>query len=218
MEGDDEPSGPMIDDEIYNNGVGGDEEKPTRPIISGEQLDVEAYAGLYTGRTKITRLLFIASHCDNNQTMQLEALRMAYDEIKKGENTQLFREVVQKIDGRLGPNYGMDVAWCEMVDRRAEQKKEKLENELNAYRVHLCYSLLLLLFFKSLTFLVCSFNDELSSGFCCFGFLGAFFSYCFAGCLIFATYAHTTVWSTILLRYTCSMAWCALLFVVMIIS
>jgi len=60
---------------------------------------------------------------------------MAYDEIKKGENTQLFREVVQKIDGRLGPSYGMDTAWCDAVDRRAEQKKEKLENELNAYRV-----------------------------------------------------------------------------------
>lgn len=125
----------MIDEEIYANGIGGEEEKRSRPIISGEQLDVEAYASLYTGRTKITRLLFIADHCGNNQAMQLEALRMAYDEIKKGENTQLFREVVQKIDGRLGPNYAMDSAWCDAVDRRAEQKKEKLENELNAYRV-----------------------------------------------------------------------------------
>lgn len=142
MEGDDEPSGRMIDDEFYANGVG-DEEKRARPIISGEQLDVEAYAGLYTGRTKITRLLYIADHCENNKAMQLEALRMAYDEIKKGENTQLFREVVQKIDGRLGPNYGMDVTWCDMVDRRAEQKKEKLENELNAYRVNFCYFILI---------------------------------------------------------------------------
>ncbi|XP_024018226.1 COP9 signalosome complex subunit 1 [Morus notabilis] len=139
MEGEDEPSGgPMIDEEIYANGIGaGEEEKRSRPIISGEQLDVEAYASLYTGRTKITRLLFIADHCGNNQAMQLEALRMAYDEIKKGENTQLFREVVQKIDGRLGPNYTMDSAWCDTVDRRAEQKKEKLENELNAYRTNL---------------------------------------------------------------------------------
>lgn len=140
MEGEDEPSGgggAMIDEEIYANGIGGEEEKRSRPIISGEQLDVEAYASLYTGRTKITRLLFIADHCGNNQAMQLEALRMAYDEIKKGENTQLFREVVQKIDGRLGPNYAMDSAWCDAVDRRAEQKKEKLENELNAYRTNL---------------------------------------------------------------------------------
>ncbi|PON62676.1 26S proteasome regulatory subunit Rpn7/COP9 signalosome complex subunit [Trema orientale] len=138
MEGDDEPSGTMIDDEIYaNGGVGGDEEKRNRPIISGEQLDIEAYASLYAGRTKITRLLFIADHCENNQSMQLEALRMAYDEIKKGENTQLFREVVQKINGRLGHNYVMDSAWRDSVDRRAEQKKEKLENELNAYRTNL---------------------------------------------------------------------------------
>ncbi|CAI0470619.1 unnamed protein product [Linum tenue] len=122
------------DDEIYANG--GDDTSHTRPIISGEQLDIEAYAGLYSGRTKITRLIFIAVHC-GNPSMEREALRMAYDEIKKGENTQLFREVVQKIGGRLGSNYGMDNAWCDSVDRRAEQRKEKLENELNAYRTNL---------------------------------------------------------------------------------
>ncbi|KAG2380401.1 COP9 signalosome complex subunit 1 [Vigna angularis] len=136
MDGDDETSGPMID-EFYANG-GGDEgdKRSRRAIMSGDQLDVEAYAALYSGRTKIMRLIFIADKM-NNAATQLEALRMAYDEIKKGENTQLFREVVQKIDGRLGASYGMDTAWCEAVDRRAEQKKEKLENELNAYRTNL---------------------------------------------------------------------------------
>ena len=125
------------DDEIYANGEADSSNSRNRPIISSEQLDIEAYAGLYTGRTKITRLLFIADHCgqNNNTAMQMEALRMAYEEIKKGENTQLFRDVVHKIDGRLGDDYGMDSAWCEMVDRRADQRKEKLENELNAYRV-----------------------------------------------------------------------------------
>ncbi|KAH8516758.1 hypothetical protein H0E87_004927 [Populus deltoides] len=127
------------DDEIYANGEADSSNSRSRPIISSEQLDIEAYAGLYTGRTKITRLLFIADQCgqNNNTAMQMEALRMAYEEIKKGENTQLFRDVVQKIDGRLGDNYGMDSAWCEMVDRRADQRKEKLENELNAYRTNL---------------------------------------------------------------------------------
>ena len=42
----------------------------------------------------------------------------------------MFREVVQKINWCLGP-----LAWCETVNRRAEKKKEKLENELNAYKV-----------------------------------------------------------------------------------
>ncbi|KAF5451536.1 hypothetical protein F2P56_026637 [Juglans regia] len=135
MEPEDSPSRPLID-EIHSNGDIEDPSRSKRPIISsGEQLDVEAYASLYQGRTKIMRLLFIADHCEGNPGMRLEALRMAYEEIKKGENTQLFREVVQKIDGKMGPDY--DSAWSEMVDRRAEQKKEKLENELNAYRTNL---------------------------------------------------------------------------------
>ncbi|XP_050385293.1 COP9 signalosome complex subunit 1 [Argentina anserina] len=138
MDADDETSGAMIDDEIYANG-GGEDEKRNRPIISGEPLDVEAYASLYSGRTKIARLLFIAeqSRKSGGEATELEALRMAYDEIKKGENTQWFRDVAQKIGGRLGAEYQMDLAWCESVDRRAEQKKEKLENELNAYRTNL---------------------------------------------------------------------------------
>ncbi|KAL0373633.1 UNVERIFIED_CONTAM: COP9 signalosome complex subunit [Sesamum radiatum] len=69
--------------------------------------------------------------------MELEALRMAYDEIKTGENTELFREVVAKIDGRLGPAYGSDNAWADAVDRRAELRKEKLENELKASMTNL---------------------------------------------------------------------------------
>ncbi|KAJ6679612.1 26S PROTESOME SUBUNIT 6 [Salix purpurea] len=127
------------DDEIYANGGADVSTNRDRPIIGSEQLDIEAYAGLYTGRTKITRLLFIADRCgqNNNTGMKMEALRMAYEEIKKGENTQLFRDVVQRIDGRLGSDYGMDSAWCEMVDRRADHRKEKLENELNAYRTNL---------------------------------------------------------------------------------
>ncbi|XP_024174813.1 COP9 signalosome complex subunit 1 [Rosa chinensis] len=137
MDADDETSGPMIDDEIYANGGEGEDEKRNRPIISGEPLDVEAYASLYSGRTKISRLLFIADHSRGNEAVELEALRMAYDEIKKGENTQWLRDVAQRIDGRLGPEYQMDLAWCESVDRRAEQKREKLENELNAYRTNL---------------------------------------------------------------------------------
>ncbi|KAK8974291.1 hypothetical protein V6N11_034657 [Hibiscus sabdariffa] len=140
MDGEEDASNLMME----ANSTGGVDEAPlsstttrrNRPIISGEPLDIEAYAGLYTGRTKINRLIFIASHCDN-PAMELEALRMASDEIKKGENTQLYREVVQKIEGRLGPNYEMDTAWCSMIELKAEQRKEKLESELNSYRTNL---------------------------------------------------------------------------------
>ncbi|KAG9148772.1 hypothetical protein Leryth_013444 [Lithospermum erythrorhizon] len=136
---DEDISGQMIDADHHPNG--GDATSPPphhqqTPITTTDQLDIEAYASLYTGRTKIMRLLFIAERC-NNEGMGLDALRMAYDEIKKGENTQLFREVVGRIGGRLGEGYGMDVGWAEGVDRRAEQRKDKLENELNAYRTNL---------------------------------------------------------------------------------
>ncbi|XP_010523727.1 PREDICTED: COP9 signalosome complex subunit 1 [Tarenaya hassleriana] len=133
MERDEDAVGTMM--EMCPNG--GEVTAARRPIISGEPLDIEAYAALYSGRTKIMRLLFIADHCGDNQTMQLEAVRMAYDEIKKGENTQLFRDVVNKINGRLGDKYDMDSAWCESVDRRADQRKGKLENELSSYRTNL---------------------------------------------------------------------------------
>ncbi|KAK9147761.1 hypothetical protein Scep_006518 [Stephania cephalantha] len=133
MEGEEDLRESMIEEDIRANG-GDADDKRSKAIISSEQMDVEAYASSYTGRTKIARLIFIAEKCGNT-TMELEALRMAYDEIKKGENTLLFRDVVEKIGGRLGAAYGMDHAWVDGVDRRAEARKEKLENELNAYRV-----------------------------------------------------------------------------------
>ncbi|KAK9143501.1 hypothetical protein Syun_012901 [Stephania yunnanensis] len=132
MEGEEDLRESMIEEDIRANG-GDADDKRSKAIISSEQMDVEAYASSYTGRTKIARLIFIAEKCGNT-TMELEALRMAYDEIKKGENTLLFRDVVEKIGGRLGAAYGMDHAWVDGVDRRAEARKEKLENELNAYR------------------------------------------------------------------------------------
>ncbi|KAL6008588.1 COP9/signalosome complex subunit Csn1 [Asimina triloba] len=142
MEGKEDGPGPMIcsngidDDETNADGIDGSVR--IKPVISSEQMDVEAYAGLYTGRTKIMRLIFIADQCEaTNPQMQLEALRMAFDETKKGENTQLHREVASKIMGRLGPAYEVDLAWAESIDRRADQRKEKLENELNSYRTNL---------------------------------------------------------------------------------
>ena len=132
MEAEDDNLGAMADAEpaIANGGA-------RRTSVTSEQLDVEAYAGMYSGRNKINRLLFIAEHCGNSG-IEIEALRMAYEEIKKGENTQLHREVVEKIGGRLGDQYKIDQAWIDVVDHRAEHRREKLENELNGYRVFFC--------------------------------------------------------------------------------
>ncbi|KAF2579740.1 hypothetical protein F2Q68_00006724 [Brassica cretica] len=43
----------------------------------------------------------------------------------------LFRDLVNRINGRLGDKYKMDSAWCESVDHRAKQKKVRLESELS---------------------------------------------------------------------------------------
>lgn len=99
-----------------------------------EQIDVENYASLYTGHTKIARLHFIADH-SHSRNLELEALRMSLDEIRKGDNTALFKDCVEKINGRLGPSYALDQEWIDMVDRRAAQRQEKLEMELNGYKV-----------------------------------------------------------------------------------
>jgi COP9 signalosome complex subunit 1 len=134
MDTDDDTSALNVD-EIYANGNNDDTNH--RQIISADQLDIEAYINLYSGRTRISRLLFIANHCGDNFTMQLEALRMAFDEIKKGEDTILMREVVNKINGRLGSNYNLDNAWCVAIEKKAELKKEKLDAELTSYRVYI---------------------------------------------------------------------------------
>ncbi|KAJ3682113.1 hypothetical protein LUZ60_014686 [Juncus effusus] len=129
----DESPSSMLDDAMITNGASG----PATAAM-GEPMDIETYAGMYAGRTRVKRLLFIADRCsDVNEAMELEALRMAYDQIKKGEDTSLHREVALKIGGRLGPDYSVDQAWIDGVERRAALKREKLENELNGYRTNL---------------------------------------------------------------------------------
>jgi COP9 signalosome complex subunit 1 len=119
------------------NGLGEEEAAPA-PFFA-EQLDVEAYTAQYSGRTRLARLIFIADVC-GVEAMQLDALRMAYDEIKKGEDTQLHRDVALKIKGRLGSRYGLDQAWADTVNRRADQRKEKLDTDLDGYRVRKPYT------------------------------------------------------------------------------
>jgi len=135
MANNDENPMKMMEEELYDNG-GNDENQRQKAIINGDQLDldVEAYASVYSGRTKIRRLLHIADRFDN-LTMQLEALRMADDEVKKGEDANLFREVAARIHGRLGPDYAMDSAWIETMERRLVQRVGKLENELNIFNL-----------------------------------------------------------------------------------
>ncbi|GJP59065.1 hypothetical protein CLOP_g7143 [Closterium sp. NIES-67] len=107
--------------------------------VEEQIMDLESYAANYSGHTRIVRLRFIAERCAaiGQTAMELEALRMAADELKRGENSAAYKEVVAKIAGRLGPKYELDQEWVDAVERRAAQKQEKLEMELNGYKTNL---------------------------------------------------------------------------------
>ncbi|CAK9328474.1 unnamed protein product [Citrullus colocynthis] len=106
-----------------------------RPIMRGKNFDIEAYASNYRGRSKILRLLSIADRCGDHErlAMQLEALRIAYDEAKEGKDVVLFTKVVQKISGRLGPNYQMDQDWCDSVNRIRQRMELGVDSGLQQY-------------------------------------------------------------------------------------
>jgi COP9 signalosome complex subunit 1 len=97
---------------------------------------ISSYISPYSGRTRISRLLFIAGDCSSDDTsMKLEALRLAFDEIKKGEDTFLMEKTVNQIHGRLGSDYTRDDAWFDAVKKKADQKEKDLESDLTFYMV-----------------------------------------------------------------------------------
>ncbi|ONK56635.1 uncharacterized protein A4U43_C10F11040 [Asparagus officinalis] len=114
------------------------EDDSVAPSPSGdsEPFNVEGYAR-YRGRTMISRLLFIAERCSDPES-QMDALRLAYMKIKRTEDTQLHRRVVKMTNGRLGPEYGLDQAWIDDVDRRMAHGKDELQKDVSdaQYRLY----------------------------------------------------------------------------------
>lgn len=99
---------------------------------SASSLDLEAYIASYTGVTRIRRLAFIASVSPAHRQ---DALRMAGLEVKQTTNTALFLELVT-LSGEDG-GLVRDDAWVESVERKATQRLEKLEQDLNTHKTTL---------------------------------------------------------------------------------
>lgn len=96
-------------------------------------LDLETYLQSYQGMTRVRRLAFIAQASASHRA---DALRMAATEVKRSSNTTLFQELVQMSES-LCPDDGIvprDVTWVEQVDRKAAQRLEKLEADLNQHK------------------------------------------------------------------------------------
>lgn len=109
----------------------------SRPSTSDDgspHFDLDTYTSNYVGHTKIIRLRFIAEKCSGT-AMELEALRMALDEIKKGDNTQMYIETLERVRGRLGRAHQHDREWVNAKEKQAAQRQERLELELNGYKV-----------------------------------------------------------------------------------
>lgn len=60
----------------------------------------QAYASLYTGRTRGTRLLFAAER--GGPGVELEALRLAAEHAKQGEDTQFYAQARPSRDAAAG--------------------------------------------------------------------------------------------------------------------
>uniref|UniRef100_A0A7S3R7C1 PCI domain-containing protein n=1 Tax=Dunaliella tertiolecta TaxID=3047 RepID=A0A7S3R7C1_DUNTE len=98
--------------------------------------DLETYIAGWAGHARTSRLLFIAER-STGLPLELEALKLLHNEVKKTENTQLYSLVVEKINGRLGPAFSFDRQWAEATDRKALTKQERLESELHGYKTNL---------------------------------------------------------------------------------
>lgn len=112
---------------------------PSRFALSFPRRRTQAIVSQYTGHGLLSRLVFVAKKAaeKGDETLELDALKVAFDEAKKVEHTALYKEVTEMIRGRCGQEYLCDTTWVEQVDRRTAQKQDKLESELNGYKANL---------------------------------------------------------------------------------
>jgi len=95
--------------------------------------DVEAYVSSYRGVTRLKRMAFIARQ---STTLKPDVLRVAIDEAHRTPNTALYLELVS-LAADTADSITRDDAWVEAEDKRATQRLEKLENDLNQHKTSL---------------------------------------------------------------------------------
>lgn len=118
-----------------NSSVPKEKKEIIQVVIKPEEFDLEAYANNYTGHTKIARLLFIAEHC---KQLEVEAYKMATQELKKTMNSGLLKSVIEKLGDRVSLlTLGVDQAFLDSIDKKAVQTQERLELELNSHKTNL---------------------------------------------------------------------------------
>ncbi|XP_074595982.1 COP9 signalosome complex subunit 1-like [Brevipalpus obovatus] len=109
-------------------------------LVDNPTLDLETYAGSYTGMAKIRRLLFVANHC---LQLKVDALKMAMNYIKENTyNTGLYAQVYSQLaealkqsgvtpENVIGP---LDTTWIETRSKKGAANLEKLDTDLKNYK------------------------------------------------------------------------------------
>ncbi|KAK6345834.1 hypothetical protein TWF730_010177 [Orbilia blumenaviensis] len=97
------------------------------------RFDLEQYVGNYSGRMKVTRLLFIGNHCP---PLAVEALKTAIGIVKADRDVRLYRQAVQSLQvfAPTDPDAKLDEDWIERTTREVKQKTDRLEAELKSYK------------------------------------------------------------------------------------
>jgi len=102
--------------------------------INPDDFPLDSYISNYSGYTRFSRLLHIADNC---QALELDALKIAHDDVKKTINTSLYKSICSRIGSRLGAAYELDPSWVEQIDKKATLQHEKLELDLNNHRTNM---------------------------------------------------------------------------------
>lgn len=100
--------------------------KGTHSLQKSNSLEIFGYHQL------TSLLLPLCAHAQAGTPMEIDALRRAIDEIKKGENTIQYKEAIKMLDGRGGSGYGMDTVWVDSVERNLRIRTERAESDLAA--------------------------------------------------------------------------------------
>uniref|UniRef100_A0A1D2A2X4 PCI domain-containing protein n=1 Tax=Auxenochlorella protothecoides TaxID=3075 RepID=A0A1D2A2X4_AUXPR len=96
-------------------------------------LDLESLFSGATGAARLEHLLFVADKF-KGQELELEALRLAADQLAAASNVKLHREVLERIGGRLGPAYVLDRPQLEAKERALAAQSSVLDADLAAAR------------------------------------------------------------------------------------
>ena len=104
------------------------EEKKEIKKILVPDFDLEGYISMYTGHTKIARLMFIGEHAEGFFD---RAHKILLNELKQTTNTKLYKELCKKLGESLGPEYKQDDDWCLKTDKKISMDAEFLDTKLN---------------------------------------------------------------------------------------